>query len=171
MSEKIEFLGIIFTRYKNENYYSSPSKKRLHVAIWENKNGKLTEKGFVIHHKDFNPLNNNPDNLEILTHSEHRKIHFAAKSKQEKDTQILILKNANEKSKAWHKSESGSIHREKMNQRRIQKNKRKENSSHCVFCGKLFYHAQKKAKYCSGICFQREARIKNNHEKYIVGLS
>ena len=29
----------------------------------------------IVHHKDFNKINNSIDNLEILTRSEHNKIH------------------------------------------------------------------------------------------------
>jgi len=30
---------------------------------------------YVVHHKDHDPLNNNLENLEVLTHEEHRKLH------------------------------------------------------------------------------------------------
>jgi len=33
------------------------------------------QKGYVIHHKDFNPLNNDPDNLERMTSKTHKKLH------------------------------------------------------------------------------------------------
>lgn len=33
-------------------------------------------KGYHVHHKDFNPLNNNLDNLELLTNSDHMKLHW-----------------------------------------------------------------------------------------------
>ena len=38
---------------------------------------KLTEIpiGCCIHHKDFNPLNNKVDNLELMTNSQHSKLH------------------------------------------------------------------------------------------------
>lgn len=38
--------------------------------IWEKHNGKIP-KGYLIHHKDKNPLNDNIENLEIMTRAEH----------------------------------------------------------------------------------------------------
>ena len=35
--------------------------------------------GYVIHHKDFNHYNNDPDNLELMTRSEHTKLHHTGK--------------------------------------------------------------------------------------------
>jgi hypothetical protein len=31
----------------------------------------------IVHHKDHNPRNNRPENLEILTRAEHARHHFA----------------------------------------------------------------------------------------------
>lgn len=42
----------------------------------------------VIHHKDINRLNNNPDNLEYLTNTEHSKVHTALNSTPEKRKQL-----------------------------------------------------------------------------------
>ena len=36
---------------------------------------QFTRKGFVVHHKDFNKLNNSVDNLAYITHSKHSKLH------------------------------------------------------------------------------------------------
>jgi hypothetical protein len=52
-----------------------------HTDKWNelyNKNKKVgwIEGGLVIHHKDFNKLNNSPDNLEIMTWEEHCKLHL-----------------------------------------------------------------------------------------------
>jgi hypothetical protein len=47
---------------------------RIHVLVWERANGQKP-KGFDIHHKDFNKGNYAFSNLELLTHSDHQKIH------------------------------------------------------------------------------------------------
>ena len=39
------------------------------------KNGWATTGGIVVHHKDYNSLNNSPDNLEIMTFQDHAKLH------------------------------------------------------------------------------------------------
>lgn len=52
--------------------------KRPHILIWESLHGPLP-KGSVVHHIDENHENNNPENLQCLTRSEHASIHFAGK--------------------------------------------------------------------------------------------
>ena len=37
--------------------------------------GLTTDSGTVIHHRDFNRLNNSPDNLALLTRGEHAEVH------------------------------------------------------------------------------------------------
>lgn len=43
--------------------------------IWEYYNGKI-EGDLILHHKDFNKLNNNLDNLELLSNSKHNQVHY-----------------------------------------------------------------------------------------------
>jgi predicted DNA-binding protein YlxM (UPF0122 family) len=64
-----------FTINKN-GYYESTTKDRLmlHNYNWEKINGKIP-KGYEIHHIDLNKLNNNIENLKLVTPSEHTKIH------------------------------------------------------------------------------------------------
>jgi len=45
-----------------------------HTIVWEYHNGAVP-KGHDIHHKDFNKLNFNISNLELLTKSDHMKLH------------------------------------------------------------------------------------------------
>lgn len=47
---------------------------KLHVYIWEEKNGSKP-KGYEINHIDKNKQNYNLDNLELLTISDHKRIH------------------------------------------------------------------------------------------------
>lgn len=48
------------------DYYSNPEWSR-----WSH----------VVHHEDCNPFNNNPLNLKVITHREHRNIHVFRKFK------------------------------------------------------------------------------------------
>jgi ribonucleotide reductase alpha subunit len=43
--------------------------------IWEYYNGKIKDK-LILHHKDFTKLNNDISNLELLTNSEHNRVHY-----------------------------------------------------------------------------------------------
>jgi len=47
---------------------------KIHVFVWERENGSKP-KGYDIHHKDYNKANYNIDNLELLSKSDHLKIH------------------------------------------------------------------------------------------------
>ena len=74
-----------FTRDDKTGYYLSSlingKRYRLHRYVWEYYNGTIP-KGYDIHHKDHNKLNNHYTNLEGLTNSEHvRKHEFGKDSK------------------------------------------------------------------------------------------
>lgn len=47
---------------------------RIHVMVWERENGPKP-KGFAIHHKDRDKANFALGNLELVSESDHRKIH------------------------------------------------------------------------------------------------
>lgn len=47
---------------------------KLHVYVWEKQNGEKP-KGYDIHHKDFNKGNYDLSNLELLSYSDHQKLH------------------------------------------------------------------------------------------------
>jgi len=59
-------------------YYSDKGYKLAypHRAIWENHFGIRIPEGFVVHHKDKNPLNNTPNNLLCLDRDEHVTLHW-----------------------------------------------------------------------------------------------
>lgn len=54
----------------------APNKQvRQHVIIMESMLGRPLVKGEIVHHIDGNKQNNDPENLLLLTQSEHMKIH------------------------------------------------------------------------------------------------
>lgn len=69
------FDGIRYTRQKDGRYVGSYGKL-LHRAIWEHFKGEIPE-GYVIHHIDGDPSNNDLANLQMMTQSEHMKLHHA----------------------------------------------------------------------------------------------
>lgn len=66
--------GIEFRIIKSCPYYVSKKGIKFHRYIWEKYNGYIP-KGYHIHHKDLNKLNNNINNLQCLTASDHMKLH------------------------------------------------------------------------------------------------
>ena len=47
-------------------------------SVWEYFNGPI-EEGMILHHKDFNELNNRLENFELLTPSEHNSVHYPSR--------------------------------------------------------------------------------------------
>jgi hypothetical protein len=64
-----------------DGYYECTTRDRLmlHNYIYESKYGVIPN-GFEIHHIDFNKLNNEISNLQLVTPSEHTKIHSLARN-------------------------------------------------------------------------------------------
>lgn len=75
------FEGRTGPKQKNAGYTrylcNATGKKRfVHTDICPKPKGRE----YVVHHKDFNPRNNNPDNLEVMTWADHEALHKAAGS-------------------------------------------------------------------------------------------
>lgn len=47
---------------------------KVHIFVWERANGPKPQ-GYDIHHKDYDKSNYALDNLELLSHSDHQRIH------------------------------------------------------------------------------------------------
>ncbi|MFA5378911.1 MAG: HNH endonuclease signature motif containing protein [Dehalococcoidia bacterium] len=80
--------NVIFDGFEyriQDGYYirCGASKVYLHRAIWEKLFGPIPE-GCVIHHVDFDSLNNSPENLQCITRSEHNSIHDSARKPMQK---------------------------------------------------------------------------------------
>lgn len=65
---------------------------RHHRWVWEKRHGPIP-KGFVIHHKDGNKLNNKLRNLELMSRGEHQKAHHSGASRSQ-ETRERLSKSA-----------------------------------------------------------------------------
>lgn len=54
----------------------------MHRVVMENKLGRLLEDHEVVHHIDEDKFNNDPDNLQVMTQSEHTRMHQLAKGRR-----------------------------------------------------------------------------------------
>lgn len=68
---------VIIKKYRGTGTktYVKENGRHQHRVVMERVLGRPLEKGEIVHHKDGNKKNNNPDNLEVMTQSEHARLH------------------------------------------------------------------------------------------------
>lgn len=160
-----EFNGIIFTP-DEKGYYRATADFTLymHRVVWEFYNTKIPD-GYEVHHIDFDRSNNDISNLQLLTVSEHRRLHGELLTEEQRNwRRENLIQNAQPEAAKWHKSEVGKgWHRQLINQQHelgVFKHRLV-----CTNCGKSFI-GEKHAKnsFCSGACksaYRRKSNIDN----------
>ena len=152
----IEFDGIRF--YPDKKGYwlgTNPITKkpiRLHKYVWEKYNGPIP-KGYQVHHKDFNPDNNEIENLELLPKSEHLSYHSNLQDKTW--ARENLLKNAVPAAAAWHASEEGHKWHSEHGKRTMEARMEKKVAKTCQFCGKEYEVPEplaENSRFCSNNC-------------------
>jgi hypothetical protein len=126
--------------------------KRLHIYIWEKHYGKVP-KGYHVHHKDGNMLNNDISNLELLPVKSHCRYHASKRDKEE--LAEMFINRAIPAAAKWHKSDAAKDwHR----QHYEQCNREKwlaPITKICVVCGKAYTTVQScntRSRFCSNNC-------------------
>ena len=67
-------------KLSEKGYYYALGFYALHIDVWKYHHGENSiPKGYHVHHKNFNKADNNIENLQLLTHSEHSKLHGLAR--------------------------------------------------------------------------------------------
>lgn len=164
--------GYSFRRDKKTGYFLSAQKiggkrQRLHRYVWETENNVTIPKGYDIHHKDGNKLNNDISNLILLARDEHQSLHQRnLTDEQRKKRAENLLKNAIPKASKWHKSEQG---REWHKQHGKEVFAKLEPIKYiCTFCGAEFKTKNRYSKtsntFCSNKCksaFRRASGVDN----------
>ena len=76
-------------------FISVDGKKRaLHRVIAEKREGRVLGRNEVVHHIDFDPFNNAPENLVILPRREHTRLHMRGQKRRwtgEEKARALVL--------------------------------------------------------------------------------
>ena len=157
---KIEFNGVIYTRFPEAKqkchrvYYSAPRKIRptfLHRAIWEFHNGQIP-RGYVIHHIDGNPLNNDLENLVCLSRKHHGEEHPFSEERYTR--QVEHLNEIRQKARDWHKSAEGQAWHKKHGNGGSHKS-RQTYRKICKMCLSRFTSSEADAEYCSRNCWDQ----------------
>lgn len=67
---------VIIAKYRGTGKgYIKEGKQHQHRVVAEKTLGRKLKKGEIVHHIDNNPQNNNPKNLQVMTQSEHARLH------------------------------------------------------------------------------------------------
>jgi len=69
-----EGFGVWYDKKGYPTIWINGKNIKLHIYIWERKNGEKPN-GYQLHHKDFDKKNYNINNLELITQSDHLRIH------------------------------------------------------------------------------------------------
>lgn len=135
-----EFDGRRYYRIPTGYYVARDGCKpsRLHIAIWEKVNGRTLRAGYVVHHIDHNPENNEPGNLMDISHTDHDR-HHRGGLKRSPESVARMRRGIKE---AWEDREPRKLT--------------------CQFCGQEFEtRATRDARTCSKRC----ANLLRRHER------
>jgi hypothetical protein len=163
IKETIVFNGITFVRYPNAKTltarrYFAPyvGAKRakgvslLHREIWKSVHGEIP-KGWHIHHKDGNPLNNDIENLECVSPKTHSGIHAPEYSESRRQW----LNSIRDKTADWHSSDDGrKWHSQHAKDIYSEREARKFD---CAQCGREFESKdyRRGLRFCSRACVNK----------------
>lgn len=151
-----EFNGVKYFKNSKTGYWERSHNvypRRMHQAVWIFYNGAIPD-GYAVHHIDHNKDNNVISNLQLLSHSEHAKVH----------EDNLRTPEAMQHCKAWHDSEDGrQFH--SMNGK-ITSSRWEEKEYTCIVCGRKFTVKSPRTdyKFCSNKCksqYRRDAGLDN----------
>lgn len=137
-----EFDGIRFYRNTKSGYYERARgvPRKMHVYVWEYYNGPILN-GYCVHHIDEDKGNNELENLELLTFSEHARLHNAGE-----------FKGGQSKAREWHSSEEG--YKQHSHNGCVASDKWPEREYTCEVCGAKFTQKSPRTDYrfCSNSC-------------------
>lgn len=162
-SETVVFNGVKFYRYPDssrasDRMYFRPGiadrqrgVQALHQEVWRDANGGAPiPPGFHVHHKDRDPLNNDPSNLVLISEADHHAEHREEKVARGRANPPSPA--AHEAAAAWHRSEEGRAwHRE--HGARTWEGREAENRV-CAQCNAVFQTLDRKkaTRFCSNKC-------------------
>lgn len=126
------FAGVSWWQRPDGYYTHRRSGRYLHREVYEQARGPIPA-GHDVHHRDGDPENNNPDNLEVLPRGEHRRQHATGKTKTPEQRAVML---ANSK-RAWDALPPRDVA--------------------CCQCGEVFQTRGwgKPRAFCGAVCLER----------------
>jgi HNH endonuclease len=116
---------------RKHGYYET--NLRLHREVWIAAHGPIPD-GYHVHHKNGDRTDNRPQDLELITHSEHSSLHAP---------EIL----ARHRAKAFANSQAARLRSiEELKKRRLK----------CIICGSTYRSGSRNpTRYCSSACVEK----------------
>jgi hypothetical protein len=147
--EHRKYFGKKFYQQK-DGYWANMMPIHAHRWVWINHFGAIPQ-GMDIHHKDGDKGNNEIENLEMLSRSDHLKRH-RQEGRFDLDQRREQLKEA----RKWMKTEEG---RKKQSEMAKESHKtRKLFDLKCDYCCVAFKSKQPWTKFCTPKCYMRNRR-------------
>lgn len=143
--------------------YQKGYSKALHRQIWYDHKGEIPA-GMDVHHIDENPFNNVIDNFELISRSDHCKMHMAKRVKENPEYFQRLAAVGREHAKEWHRSAEGRLWHVK-HAKEVFKKSFIEKETDCIQCG-VKYITKKPAnyKFCTNKCksaYRRDSGVDN----------
>lgn len=155
--ERRIYFGKKFYQQK-DGYWANMMPIHAHRWVWINYYGNIP-KGMDIHHKDGDKSNNEIQNLEMLSRSDHLKRHWQ-EGRFDLDKRRIQLAEA----RKWLKTTEGRQKQSESSKKAWIK--RKTNIIFCIQCKKEVLTTQPWTKFCGSACekrFRRASGVDNIH--------
>lgn len=151
-----QFCGIKFWKDRNNNHFVG--NVSLHRSVYEYYFGEIPI-GYEIHHRDLNTSNNKVENLQMLTKSEHTRVHFESQTGRFAKKTLICQFCGEEFAARYHGNNRFCSEKCRAKARRIECKEERI----CQFCGKKFLiQNYEQVRYCSVSCAQKD-RQKGQH--------
>lgn len=176
-----EFDGQVW-RQRPDGYYKNSKKQYFHRYIYEKHHGPIP-KGYVVHHADHDPANNDIANLVLMPRSEHHSHHSKGRSTSDKQKQVAsatfvrmwqelefdkkacVQCGSEFESKSMHKT------REFCSAKCMEKwraNAFRPETRKCAECGSDYKATRRVQKYCCEACNQKAAARRQRSQRQLV---
>lgn len=162
MIYSIKYNGVTYRKHpKQKYYYSSKCNSRysrsLHRQTWFDNFGEIPA-GYDVHHVDNNHENNDISNLELISRSDHAKMHMRERVLNNPDKFKELAAVGRPLTKEWHASSEG-IEWHKKHAAETNFGKYDYGTYNCECCSNEFNKKTIFAKFCSNKCKSKYRRI------------